>query len=719
MAAALNLSVAPAGSGTYDLTALGTADWVVYPSVSLVRKASGGNLIAVAHIGTFTDSAATPSTNTAAWTDGTPTASGNTKNVVYSAAGAGIGYSLTFPAGVNQRTATILAGGYGTTIQVTAHLSDGSVADKVDSSTVWTSGVGLNRVITVTYAAASAGQTLTVSIVQAAGSTGNANIQGAALSTESATASTKPDAPTGATATAGTGTVSVSATPGANGGAAVSRYDVNVYAVDDNALLGTNYGTSFPIVVSGIPSELVYAKVTATNSVDTSNESAASNQVTPAAAPQPVQIANSNANIVWSPYNWDDYGTYKSANSCGAYAKLGFSGTSIAVKLDVSHMVAAGLPAAQYPIVRTIVDGISFVDTQLTSGTTTLSRTGLTDAAHTLEVVFLAAYTLTPDRWNTPVSAVRIAGFTLDSGKAALSIATRSKRLAYYGDSITEGYLSLGTTTTIPAGNSSLHTVVPSIAQALGAEYGQLGYGAQGYAQAGQGNVPNLNAAWNLYSAGRSRLVGGQLSPAPDYICVEHGANGATTQANVQTTITNLRAAAPSARIFMIVPAGGFARAAITAAVAANSGDAKLHSIDLGTEYEKGINNSGGNNMYALDALHRNVLSNARVASGYSAKMQAAIDGASAPALSARTVTVTMGDESGPVANLTGIEVSFFDEPTPGDHTVARFKTKTETTDANGTMTFSVMSTLPAGGSGSIDVLLPDGRNMFRTVTVS
>lgn len=721
MAANLSINSVVAPS-SFDLTANGPGDWLAVTGANATARKNLTTALltfikaTAASNSYFTSAALTINS----WSDGTAGAS-SANGAVYNGTAAGGGYSITAPAGTSTRTLTLIVGAYRCTTRVTATLSDGSAPSVNIAAATNPSGSSLSSqgLVTITYATASDGQTLTVTVLtETPSSQGAANFQSMALS---AVAANVPDAPTIGAASAGNASASVNGTPPANnGGSPIIGYRATS---TPGGIIGTS--TSLPVNVTGLTNGVAYTfKLAAQNDQGYGPESAASNSVTPAnvnnppvfggaianisgTAGSPIapvnaaaafsdtdtltysaspvgavwptglsinsatgeisgtiasagttsglraratdtasQTADSNAfdvviaaagsneipitdpNVFWSPYNWDDYGTYRSANNCGAYAKLGFSGTSIAVKIDVSHMVSVGLSASQYPIVRTIIDGIAFVDTQLTSSTTALNRSGLTDAGHTLEVVFLAAHTTTPDRWSTPVSAVRIAGFTLDTGKASSPVATRSKKLIFYGDSITEGYWSLGTTTSIPAGNSSLHTAVPSIAQALGAEYGQIGFGAQGYAKSGQGNVPAFNSAWNLYSAGRPRLVDGLLSPAPDYICVEHGANGTTTQANVQTTIANLRTAAPNARIFIMVPAGGYARSAIVAAVAANASDTKLHLIDLGTEYEKGINGSGGSNMYALDALHRNVLSNARVAAGFTQKMQSEISGA-------------------------------------------------------------------------------------------
>jgi hypothetical protein len=63
----------------------------------------------------------------------------------------------------------VYAGGYGTQGTLTAHLSDGSAADY----TVTASGAGTyTNLYTITYSAASAGQTLTITLTKTGNITG-------------------------------------------------------------------------------------------------------------------------------------------------------------------------------------------------------------------------------------------------------------------------------------------------------------------------------------------------------------------------------------------------------------------------------------------------------------------------------------------------------------------------------------------------------------------
>lgn len=603
-----------AASGSYDLTALGAADWQiggVGPAANANARKNVSQLLFVTRVGGSSDNYFDAGVASVAWSDGTPNTSGLTSFAKHPGLNLnGAGYSVTVPAGVGLRTLKLLVGVYNGTLRITSTLSDGSVAA---SPVAWTVSGGIDqRVVTIAYAAASDDQSLTVSaLMENVAGGGAVHFLGAALS--AATTVTAPD--------------------------------------------------------------------------DAS------------------QIGHGDPRVVWSPGNWDDRGTCKVSNAPGAYAKLAFSGVSVSAKVDVSQLVAAAVAAGSYPIIRSVVDGWNFVDTKLTSASTVVTRSGLTSGAHTVEFYFLATDPAVARWGGDPVNAIRITGFSVDAAGAVTQAAARSKTAIFYGDSISEGWAALGTAA--PAGNSALHTTIPVIAQALNAEYGAIAYSGQGYATAG-GDVPAVIDAWDKFSSGRSRLTSGKFAQQPDYIFIEHGANGTSTQAQVQAVISGFRAAAPNARIFVQIPAGGFGRAGITAAAtAAAASDARVHLLDLGAEYQVGIDKSMGNQqtMYAVDGLHRNGLSNARVAGGYIRQAQAILDGVSQPATAARTVTVDLNiAKDTPAASLSGLSVAFYDQATPGSSGAPAFRTEAGSTDSTGRMVLAVQSTLPVGGTGRVEI---------------
>ncbi|HVO90197.1 MAG TPA: hypothetical protein VMV45_16795, partial [Casimicrobiaceae bacterium] len=111
------------------------------------------------------------------WRGGTPTASGSTTGGLY-IAGRDHGFRLILPADTTVRTIQIYIGGWASTGKLTAHLSDGSNPDFIDTSLSGTAQY--DGVYTLTFNAATSGQQLTLDWTQAS-SAGNVTVQGAAL----------------------------------------------------------------------------------------------------------------------------------------------------------------------------------------------------------------------------------------------------------------------------------------------------------------------------------------------------------------------------------------------------------------------------------------------------------------------------------------------------------------------------------------------------------
>jgi hypothetical protein len=173
-----------AGSGTssniaVNLTMEGNSDWVHWGDSSLNRKAGvTAQLSTYMLVGSGTVAFYNNDPRPVNWTDGTPTVSStNNLDGVYMS-GVGQGFSITAPAGTTSNTLVVHVGGYSSGGTLTAHLSDGSAPDFTDT----TSGASgqYDRNYTLTYTAASAGQTLTVTWVMSSG-TGNVTLNGEAM----------------------------------------------------------------------------------------------------------------------------------------------------------------------------------------------------------------------------------------------------------------------------------------------------------------------------------------------------------------------------------------------------------------------------------------------------------------------------------------------------------------------------------------------------------
>ena len=166
-------------SAPVNLTTEGNIDWVHWGDTALNRKAgvapriSNYSIVGAGTVTPFGDDLRTLS-----WTDGAPTASDPGNNNGLYISGVGQGFSFTAPADTLQRTLVVHVGGYESGGTLTAHLSDGSSPDIIDTTPVIHDKYDRNY--TIPYAAASAGQTLTVTWVMNNG-VGNVTLEAAAL----------------------------------------------------------------------------------------------------------------------------------------------------------------------------------------------------------------------------------------------------------------------------------------------------------------------------------------------------------------------------------------------------------------------------------------------------------------------------------------------------------------------------------------------------------
>ena len=185
------IGLANSASTTANLTTEGVNDWVHWGDSSLTRKTGVSPQISnYTLVGAGQPLSYSNDLRALSWTDGTPTPTGSNNNGLYFNS-TGNGFSFTATADTTTRVLTVHVGGWLSGATLKAHLSDSSAADFLDVTTP-TSGQ-YDRNYTLTYNAASAGQTLTVSWVGSSGG-GNVTINGAALA----------QAGPGITATAGT-----------------------------------------------------------------------------------------------------------------------------------------------------------------------------------------------------------------------------------------------------------------------------------------------------------------------------------------------------------------------------------------------------------------------------------------------------------------------------------------------------------------------------------
>lgn len=177
-----------AATGIQPLTSLGTLDWIHWGlngASGLDRKAnvpaqiSSFSLIGSAPIGSYANNPAAFS-----WSDGSPSAQMTSTTTGVFVTGQNNGFTLRAPADATPRTLTVYAGSYRAQIAFTAALSDFSAPVYQDTSVVSLNGQTAVA-YTISYAAASPGQSLFVTVAQAGRGPdpwSNVTLQAAALS---------------------------------------------------------------------------------------------------------------------------------------------------------------------------------------------------------------------------------------------------------------------------------------------------------------------------------------------------------------------------------------------------------------------------------------------------------------------------------------------------------------------------------------------------------
>jgi fibronectin type 3 domain-containing protein len=159
--------VAPT-TGEINLSGEGTVDWAHWGSVdanTFEHKAGVPSAISnVTPVGSSPKVLLTNSPTTFSWTDGTVTGTTTATPNTLGTQSWGHGFTFTVPADTTQRTLRVYVGVNNLRGQILARLSDGSAPDYVDSSI--TSAALADGVYTLTYSAASAGQTLSVTWIE-------------------------------------------------------------------------------------------------------------------------------------------------------------------------------------------------------------------------------------------------------------------------------------------------------------------------------------------------------------------------------------------------------------------------------------------------------------------------------------------------------------------------------------------------------------------------
>ena len=282
-----------------------------------------------------------------------------------------------------------------------------------------------------------------------------------------------------------------------------------------------------------------------------------------------VSVSPTDPAIWYTPYVWNAVGgsgAMGTINS-GATMRVFFSGNTVTLTFDVSQMVT---PISQ---IYTAIDN-GPVQQWLVSPTISLAvPANLTHGDvpwHTLEVM-VKSTTERANRWNPAAPSTRVVftGLTLAAGGAVAAWLPKDANLLIYGDSITEGVLTLGGSQADDTDHNDAQTVWShALGGLLGAEAGVVGFGATGLTRGGSGGVPALGSSWNQTWSGAMR----SFLPRPDLIVFNEGTNDGSNNLVPQMTavLNSLFAACPGTPIAVLVPFNGAEAAGLAAAIAAS-----------------------------------------------------------------------------------------------------------------------------------------------------
>jgi lysophospholipase L1-like esterase len=417
-------------------------------------------------------------------------------------------------------------------------------------------------------------------------------------------------------------------------------------------------------------------------------------------------LSNGTANVLFSPYNWDIQASSAKTINAGAYFKAIFGGTTCTLNFDMTG-IASPLPQISYrvdrfgawisvPIAATVVITIP-------SDTADYANKG----GHLLEVL-VKSMTETQARWSTQATAVKLTGIVLDAGKTLGAPPALPLKAIFYGDSITEGVRTVNMTATNDTDrNDAGQGWSLEVGRILGAEVGNVGFGATGFNVSGSGSVPALPSSYNYLYSGVARSLASQ----PDFIVLMEGTNDGSDVTSAATTVLNgLLAATTTSKIIVLRPFNGTAHASqLQAAIAACSAPSRVTYVDTAGWFTT-ANSSDSLHPYGIENI-------THIAPLAAAAIKSAL--ASTAALVARTVTLTINSaKDAPAANLSGIKVAAYDEASPELRTVARFNSASETTDSSAVMSFVMMSTLASGAKCGVSVQMPNGDNFDVQVPV-
>ena len=295
--------------------------------------------------------------------------------------------------------------------------------------------------------------------------------------------------------------------------------------------------------------------------------------------------APSDENVYYSPYVWKVTNSGAATINSGAYMRFLFSGSYLNFHFDVSNMAN---PASE--VYWTVDNGpktpslvLPTVSVQIPPNNTNAQSIPY----HSVEL-FVKSTTERAQRWSASGGQTRVNVTGIETDGVLASWVPSDVNVLIYGDSITEGVMTLGGTQKFDTDHNDASVVYSSaLGHLLGCEIGIVGFGASGLTHNGSGAVPPLNVSWDQLWEGEPRV----FDPKPDLILFNEGTNDGcdvTTPGCVGTDISLLMTdimnsigkAVPGCPLAVLEPFNGGQKQHLQAAVAATTSNAHYVSTE-------------------------------------------------------------------------------------------------------------------------------------------
>lgn len=411
--------------------------------------------------------------------------------------------------------------------------------------------------------------------------------------------------------------------------------------------------------------------------------------------------------VLFSPYNWlVGTGTAKTINE-GAYCRFGFTGSSCTLGFDISG-TATPRPKMAYR-----VDQGPWVSFDLSSSQQlAIPADSAAWSQHAVELRVLMTSEAN-SKWSPQTTAVILNSISLASGGAltAKPAARKAPLVLWLGDSTAVGINTFNNVGDATARGSNALAFTTLTLDALGVEYGLVGFGGQGYLTSGGGSVPPLTSTHSLLWAGQAR----SFDVPPDFIIISEGNNDTSSpQSSMVSVLNALLAATP--RTTTIVMMGSLRNIWTTesqAAAAACNTPSRVKYFSTNGFFNT-ANSSDGRHPYGWE----NLLS---IAPKMIEALRPIVQPVQ-PARSLRTISLQMYQDAAgqvPAANATGLVWAFFDQAAPQNLSLPA-DSGNAASIASGTLSLQVYSSQAAGAQGYLVLASADGSKAFKgPVTLS